>query len=315
MTEKNLRDLLVIDAFTEVPFGGNPAGVLLEAGDLTDEQMQAIAREVNASETAFLCGGVYPGPFTVRYFTPAEEVPLCGHATIAAFHALVWKGMIPVLDGEMVVHLDAKAGLLQIRLKVEDGKLERVMMGQQPPQYEPFRLDLDTLAVALGVDLDELKKADEEVGPPLIVSTGCRCLHAAMPDLNSVTTARPDFRALAGLSRDLKVITVQIMTLETGCERTYAHVRTFAPAVGIDEDPVTGTAAGSLGGYLAYINDLPGEGDRRRFLIEQGAEVGRPGQVEVELQLVGHSVSEVWVGGMAARSLEGKITIPKCTAP
>lgn len=314
MTEKNLRDLLVIDAFTEIAFGGNPAGVLLEAGDLTDEQMQAIAREVNASETVFLCGGVYPGPFTFRYFTPSEEVPLCGHATIAAFHALVWEGVIPALDGEMVVHLDAKAGLLQVRLKVENGKLERVMMGQQPPQYEPFRLDLDTLAVALGADLEQLKKADKEIGPPLIVSTGCRCLHIAMPDLVSVNTARPDFRALEELSRDLNVITVQIMTLETDSEKTYVHVRTFAPAVGVDEDPVTGTAAGSLGGYLAYVNDLPGEGNRRRFLIEQGAEVGRPGQVEIELQLIGHSVSEVWVGGNAVRTFKGKITIPRCTA-
>ena len=79
----------------------------------------------------------------------------------------------------------------------------------------------------------------------------------------------------------------------------------------MDEDPVTGTAAGSLGGYLAYVNDLPGEGDRRRFLIEQGAEVGRPGQVEIELQLMGHAVSEVWVGGNAVRTFKGKITIPR----
>jgi PhzF family phenazine biosynthesis protein len=311
VTETDLRDLLVVDAFTDVPFGGNPAGVLLEAEDLTDEQMLAIAREVNASETAFLCRGVYPGPFNFRYFTPAAEVPLCGHATIAAFHALLWEGAIPVVEGEMVVHLDARAGLLQIRLKVEEGKLERVMMGQQPPQYEPFRLDLDILAAALGTESELLNRADGEVGPPVIVSTGCRCLHAALPDLASVRAANPDFRALAGLSSDLDVITVQIVTLETVSDQCFAHVRTFAPAVGVDEDPVTGTAAGSLGGYLAYINDLPGEGDRRRLFVEQGAEVGRAGQVEVELQLVGQAVSEVWVGGKAVRTLKGRIAVPR----
>lgn len=310
MMENDTRDLQLIDAFTDTPFLGNPAGVVLEAGDLSADQMQAIAREVHASETAFVCSGEYPGSFTVRYFTPADEVPLCGHATIATFYALFWAGKIPAIEGEMVVGLEANAGQLQIRMKVEEGNLNRVMMGQMPPIQEPFGGELSALADVLGTDAATLEEGDAEVGPPAIVSTGCRCLHVAMPGLASVSDARPDFHALVDLSRRFDVITVQIVTLETELDEAYAHVRTFAPAVGVDEDPVTGTAAGSLGGYLAYINYLPPGDDRRRFFVEQGAEVGRPGLVEVELQLVGQSVAEVWIGGRAVVAFEGEVRIP-----
>jgi PhzF family phenazine biosynthesis protein len=304
------RNLKLIDAFTESPFTGNPAGVVLEAEGLSDTQMQAVAREVHASETAFVCAGGGADPFRVRFFTPTDEVDLCGHATIATFHALVWEGRIPLMDGELVVHQEANVGVLPLRLKVEGQRLERVLMGQQPPSSELFRDDPERLVGALGVPPGALDAGDREIGPPVIVSTGLRCLHVAMPDLVSVREARPDFRDLAELSRSLDVTTVQILTLETEREGTYAHVRTFAPAVGVDEDPVTGTAAGSLGGYLAFINYLPDGDSRRVFMVEQGMEVGRPGLIEVELQLVGASVVETWVGGRAVTAFEGEIALP-----
>jgi trans-2,3-dihydro-3-hydroxyanthranilate isomerase len=188
--------------------------------------------------------------------------------------------------------------------------LRRVMMGQQPPLQEPWRRPTAELAGPLGIDAGALEAADRDLGPPATVSTGLKCLHIALPDLESVRTARPDFRALAELSRDIGVTTVQILTLETESEGNWAHVRTFAPAVGVDEDPVTGTAAGSLGGYLAYINCLPEGGDLRRFTVEQGAEVGRPGRIEVALQLVGLSVTETWVGGRAVMAFEGELVLP-----
>jgi trans-2,3-dihydro-3-hydroxyanthranilate isomerase len=304
------RNLKLIDAFTETPFTGNPAGVVLEADGLSDTQMQAIAREVHASETAFVCAGGGADPFRVRFFTPTDEVDLCGHATIATFHALVWEGRIPLMDGELVVHQEANVGVLPLRLRIEEGRLDRVLMGQQPPSCDPFRQDLSRLAGPLGVPLEALETGDREIGPPVTVSTGLSCLHVALPDLASVRDARPTFRDLAELSLSLGVTTVQILTLETEQKDTYAHVRTFAPAVGVDEDPVTGTAAGSLGGYLAFINFLPDGEARRAFRVEQGAEVGRPGLIEVELQLIGTSVVETWVGGRAVAALEGEIALP-----
>lgn len=302
--------LKVVDVFTETPFCGNPAGVVLDAGGLTSSQMQAIAGEVQASETAFVCAGGGTEPFRVRFFTPAAEVDLCGHATVATFHALVWEGRIPVMEGEMVVHQEANVGVLPLRLQIVGGAPERVLMGQQPPVHDPYRGGLEALALPLGVPLSALEEGDRTVGPPVTVSTGCRCLHVALPDLETVRNARPDFRALADLSRSLGVTTVQIVSLETEAQDTYAHVRTFAPVVGVDEDPVTGTAAGSLGGYLGFINHLPEGGDRRTFAVEQGAEVARPGRVEVELQLVGLSVMEVWVGGRAVPVFEGALVLP-----
>ncbi len=302
--------LQIVDAFTDRPLGGNPAGVVTEAGGLSADLMQAIAREVHASETAFVCGGGGSEPFRVRFFTPAAEVPLCGHATIACFHALVWDGRIPLMDGEMVVHQVTGAGQLPLRLRVEDGCLTGLLMGQNPPLQDPYRGDLADLAGPLGVALEALETADREIGPPARVSTGLRCLHVPVPDLATLQGAAPDFRALAGLSRRLDVTTVQLLTFETASDDVQLRVRTFAPVVGVDEDPVTGTAAGSLGGYLAYINLLPGEGEKRRFRLAQGEEVGREGRVEVELQLVGQSVVETWVGGTAVRTLEGTLQLP-----
>ncbi|MFO7768671.1 MAG: PhzF family phenazine biosynthesis protein [bacterium] len=309
------RRLMLIDAFTDRPFTGNPAGVVLDAGDLESGQMQAIAREVNASETAFVCGGGEGDPYRVRFFTPTDEVPLCGHATVATFHALVWEGRIPTMEGEVVVQQETNSGLLPLRLAIRDEGLQRILMGQQPPLQDPYRGELETLAGPLGVPLALLEEGDEAVGPPARVSTGLKCLHVALPDRSAVEAASPDFRALRQLSRELDVTTVQILTLEAGGD-AHVHVRTFAPAVGVDEDPVTGTAAGSLGGYLAYINYLPemegsAGGGKARFGVTQGEEMGRPGRVEVELQMVGQSVTEVWVGGKAVPAFEGTIRDPR----
>lgn len=302
--------LQLVDAFTTVPYSGNPAGVVLEAANLSDGQMQSIAREVRASETAFVCGGEFPGPFRVRFFTPAEEVPLCGHATVATFHSLIWAGSIPLRQNEVIIEQETEAGLLPLRLLSREGVVDKVMMGQKEPVYEQVEGDIRRLSESLGLAAESIERGSDGVGPPLIVSTGLRCLHVALPDLNSVRDARPDFRAIAGLSRELDITTIQILTLDTESKETYAHVRTFAPAVGVDEDPVTGTAAGSLGGYLAYAGRLP-EGDAgRSFLIEQGSEVGRPGLVEVELELRGESVTEVWVGGNAVVAFEGEMRHP-----
>lgn len=299
-----------VDAFTDTPYTGNSAGVVLEAGGLSEAGMQSIAREVNASETAFVRGGESPGPFRVRFFTPAAEVPLCGHATIATFHALVWAGSIHLEGEETVVQMEANAGVLPLRLLADGSVLTGVMMGQQPPVDDRFEGSLDALSTVLGVPLEVLERGREGVAPPLIVSTGCRCLHVALPDLESVRAARPDFKAVAVLSGDLDIITVQIMTLDVPRDDVYAHVRTFAPAVGVDEDPVTGTAAGSLAGYLAVSGVLPGEGDRRIFTLEQGVEVGRPGRVEVEVELSDGKATAVWVGGSAVSVFSGECKIP-----
>jgi trans-2,3-dihydro-3-hydroxyanthranilate isomerase len=300
--------LQIIDAFTDRPLTGNSAGVVLEAAGLEESRMQAVAREVRSSETAFVCGGGGGEPFRVRFFTPAAEVPLCGHATVACFHALAWDGRIPLMDGEVVVHQVTGAGRLPLRLKVEGGRLEWVLMGQNPPQVDPYREEVGELAAPLGVPREALERADRELGPPARVSTGLPCLHVAVPDRETLRAAAPDFRALKDLSGRLGLVTVQLVTLDSGDPRAWARVRTFAPAVGVDEDPVTGTAAGSLGGWLAYVNRLPGEGEKRRFRLLQGEEMSRPGQVEVELQLAGHSVVETWVGGKAVRSLDGMIS-------
>jgi PhzF family phenazine biosynthesis protein len=306
----NRRRLLLVDAFTDTPFTGNPAGVVPEAAGLTDRQMQAIAREVHASETAFVCGGGGPDPFQVRFFTPTDEVPLCGHATVAAFHTLYWEGRLPQTEGEWVVHQLTGAGPLPLRVKVVGDRLEAVLMGQHPPMHDPYRGNLEELAGPLGVPREALEEGDRLIGPPARVTTGLRCLHVALSDRATLQAVRPDFRALSELSRRLDVTTVQVFTLQSDDPSVYACARTFAPVVGVDEDPVTGTAGGSLGGYLAWSGLLPEGGDRRRFRIAQGTEMGRPGHIEVELQLIGASVAEVWVGGRAVQAFEGQVVEP-----
>lgn len=233
-----------IDSFTKERFKGNPAGVVVNADGLDDNQMQLIARELNNSETAFLfssddkeCDGV------IRYFTPKTEVPTCGHATIAAMYA---KALEDDLD-PCVLRIKTRIGILPFEIIKENGDY-KVIMTQGRFELSPT-FDQETtkkLILALGIEKSDLN----DQCPIQIASTGHSKVMIGIKDRKTLNDINPDFNALASLSELIKCNGYFVFTFDSDSPEILTYGRMFAPAVGINEDPVTGNANGPLGGYL-----------------------------------------------------------------
>ena len=288
----------VVDAFTTEPLGGNPAGVIAEAAELTAAQMQAVARELGASETAFLAPSEVADR-RIRFFSPTQPVELCGHATVASVSLLGADGVFD--PGSYTLETDA--GILDVEL-AEDG---RVWMDQ--PAASTERLagqapDPETLAELLGVQLAGLTEIGTEL-PVGLASTGLRFLLVPVAFLTHLGELEPRMDGLGALCERLDAAGVLVYSFDTLEAASTLHGRVFAPGLGVPEDPVTGMAAGAVAAYL----DAVGAIDERTLRIEQGDFLERGGRIDVELPPA-PSVDGVRVGGHAVTSLEGHLQVP-----
>lgn len=290
-----------IDSFTRKAFSGNPAGVVPDARGLSAATMQAMAREMNKSETAF----VFPkendvsGDVEVRFFTPTAEVPICGHATIAAHYALAHEG-----GSQGMRKQHTAAGILAVETEIVDGDA-RIWMHQQPGQFSP-PIEGDTLGdllLALGLDKSDL----DDNGPVQIVSTGHSKVVIPIRRRVSIAGLSPDMGALTRLSAMIGCNGYYTWTADSPDSGNHTHGRMFAPAIGIPEDPVTGNASGCLGAYLVHHNLLPTNAEGvASFYAGQGLEVGRPGRVLVEVSRpVPNAPVAVRIAGDAVITLKG----------
>lgn len=277
----------IVDAFTSEPFGGNPAGVvLLDSGFPSDKLMQQVAAELRYSETAFVQRNG-PAEFTVRYFTPAGEVDLCGHATIATFGLMRRLGIIA--DGELCMN-HTLAG----DLKVKAG--EQVMMQMASPAVVEAQLELERLHRIMG---GETAQIWPEM-PVEIVSTGLPDIIMPVASQEALNALRPDMAALAAYSIELDVVGVHAFALSD--DGYTAHVRNFGPRYDIPEESATGTANAALTHYLQR-RKLVTAGDSCRFL--QGEAMGRPSVVATTLSIDG----DIWVGGNSYILAKGDLLV------
>ena len=296
-----------VDAFTTEPFSGNPAGVVLDAKGLNEKAMQHIARELNLSETAFvLPSTIKSADIQIRWFTPAAEVPLCGHATIASFHALAESGMFGMKrPGVYHFRLQTRSGILGI---VVDKRYSATMIEFQLPIPE-FRVHKKVpaaLLAALGI-----RPADVQKNLPFVSES---YLYLPVKRLATLKSLRPDLGLLDSYTRATKTLGISVFTLETIEQSSAIHSRFYAPAVGIVEDPVTGSANGPLGVYLyeyAIHQDFPIPSfllpdGRMEFIAEQGDDMGRKGRVKIRLRVTGHGVRQVSIAGEAVTILESE---------
>ncbi|MFC5133814.1 MULTISPECIES: PhzF family phenazine biosynthesis protein [Haloferacaceae] len=312
------RRTLLVDAFTDDPLAGNVAGVVPDAAGLSDDRMGRIASELGASETAFLTPADGDADRRIRYFTPTDEVDLCGHATVASYAALFADGAIDA--GEHV--LRTNVGDLTVTV-TESG---RVWMRQESPTVGTVEVDADRLGSALGIDPAALRDVGADL-PVAVASTGLPFLVVPVNFLERLGEADPDMRAVEGLSAEFDVAGVYAFTFDALGADSTLHGRAFAPAVGVPEDPVTGTASGAVGGYLraveAFDGDFPEE-----IRCEQGHFLDRPGCVAVRVDegdggsgdgegedAIGGNGEDgevtVTVGGDAVVSLDGEIRLPE----
>lgn len=310
----------IVHAFTEKLFGGNPAGVVIlenDQGFPDSEVCLKVAAELRYSETVFIKPyGSRPHHFYFRYFTPIEEVQLCGHATIGAFIALNQEGLVDI-TGDYTI--ETLSGVLDI--KMEDGFV-RMAMGVPKTLGPVFSDDqVDELYKIMGTD------SQGEVLKPQIVSTGLPDIMLPINSQEKLNGLTPDFNALSKLSETYNVTGVHAFTLE-GDDAT-AHTRNFAPLFDIDEEAATGTASGALTYYL-YTHKIIGNHERCRFI--QGEAMNRPSIIITNIHDNKPSVSvvipqdgchndsndgmewekqiEIDVGGTAVVLATGEINIP-----
>ncbi|MFB6121990.1 MAG: PhzF family phenazine biosynthesis protein [Haloferacaceae archaeon] len=294
MTEDvDSRRALLVDAFTDEPLAGNAAGVVPDAGGLAESQMQAIAAELGASETAFLRPST-AADRRVRYFTPTREVDLCGHATVAA-HAHLFADGVAAAGTHT---LETNVGVLDVEITAEGV----VWMTQDDPQVERVDVDYERVGDALGVDSAALRDVGADL-PAAVASTGLPFLVVPVNFLEHLGGASPDMNAIADLAAAYDAAGVYAFTFDAVDADSTLHARMFAPGYGVPEDPVTGTASGACGAYLRSVDAFEGEmPDEMRF--EQGHFVDRPGHVRVRVG------DEVRVGGEAVTSLAGSLSVP-----
>lgn len=284
-----------VDAFTEKSFTGNPAGVVPEASGLSDREMQAIARELNNSETAF----VFPLPpgsgadVHVRFFTPTHEVPICGHATIAAHYVRTVEGYS---DASRLVQRTG-AGDLEVDIVPEDGDYRVVMTQGEVTFGEEWSDDQQvfTLCRALGI----LKSDLDPRCPIQIVSTGHSKVMVGISAISLLHELKPNAAALAALSGQIECNGFYVFVLGKPDEDVLVHGRMFAPAIGIYEDPVTGNANGPLGAYLVRHSLVPVVEDRLEFAALQGEAIGRAGRIAVSVDVENGQPVRVRVSGRA----------------
>lgn len=277
----------VVDVFTDRAYAGNPLAVVHGGVDLTTGQMQAIAAEFGLSETAFPLPPTAAADYRLRIFTPGCELPFAGHPSVGAAWVLARAGLIGT--GEVVQ--ECGAGLLPVHVTGHGAQVT----GGAPEVGQA--LDGGLLAEALG-----LSDADVDPAVPAgVAGAGVPYAFLAVrPD--AVARAVPDGAAVRAVSKGLVGLTV----VSYDRVARAAHVRMFAPDVGVAEDPATGSAAVALGVFLVDRGVLPADG-RTGFTVAQGAELGRPSQLRVLVHADGGAAVRASVSGAVTAVARGEL--------
>jgi trans-2,3-dihydro-3-hydroxyanthranilate isomerase len=273
---------VLADVFTDTPLQGNQLAVVTDARDLTGEEMQAVAREMNLSETVFVFPSQGNAHVRIRIFTPSLELPFAGHPILGT--AFVLAGPLQ-LD---VIRLETKSGIVPVALEREGARIVYGRMTQPIPTWEAFDREAELLA-ALGVERSELPVEIYDLGP--------KHVYVALPDEAAVAALEPDIRTLAAFEVGANCFAGSGSRWKT---------RMFAPSFGVNEDPATGSAAGPLAVHLAR-HGRTAFGDE--IEISQGVEIGRPSTLYARAEGEGERIDAVQVGGSAVIVARGDLQL------
>lgn len=301
MTKKYI--LYQIDSFTKEKFTGNSAGVITNADGLTDNEMLKIARELNNSETAFIFSSdSNEYDVHIRFFTPTNEVPICGHATIAAHYARAYENGLSTSR----VYQKTGAGILPVdTIKLNEDY--KIVMTQGKIEFGNIieGINKEELLAALNIKNSELI----ENYVIQVVSTGHSKVMIGIKSIATLNTLHPNYDALSKLSKVIECNGYYVFTVNSEDDDILVHGRMFAPAIGINEDPVTGNANGPLGAYLVHHKLVKHNNSLFKFKAKQGEAIKRPGIIEVEVKIEDMEPVEVKVSGSAVIAFQTEITI------
>jgi trans-2,3-dihydro-3-hydroxyanthranilate isomerase len=294
-----------VDACTLKPFTGNPAGVVIDGNGLNTEQMQKIANEMNVSETVFALKPTSEedADLRIRWFTPSQEVDLCGHATIALFHALAEEGEFGLeVDEPQSFLVETKSGILNVDVEWKD-MLPYIKFSLPIPKFFPFPDDISMLCGALGLSEIELSK---KVRPQI---TGSGYCFVPVSNYDSLKTVEPNMMLLRKLKERHDLSGFAVVSTDTGDKDIDWHMRFFAPSLGVAEDPVTGSANGPMAVFLWENGFLDETKKYFTFRASQGRFVGRPGLINVIMTTDRGEVDSLQIAGQAVTVLDGTMTL------
>jgi trans-2,3-dihydro-3-hydroxyanthranilate isomerase len=283
----------IVDAFTSRKFEGNRAGVILDADSLPKPERQQIAAEIYASESAFISKSDV-AHFKLTFFTPTQEIPFCGHNTVAAFYLLAALNKIKATGDGAEYTAETAIGIVPVKVFSRDGKI-KVTMQQRAPQFQEAAFDRKTVAESLRIsekDLDDRFQIK-------FVNTGNWHLMVGVSNLDCLHKISYDTPALSEILSSVNAVTAHVFYMK---DETKFHARNFGPTVGIPEDPATGSAAGAFGAYLVEQEIL--DARNNEFEILQGEAMGRPSTITVSITADGKKAEKVEVSGTAVISFE-----------
>ncbi len=284
-----------LDVFTTTRFQGNPLAVITDGDGLSNDEMQAIACEMNLSETVFVQKPTDDRALArLRIFTTKGELKLAGHPVIGTWFLLAELGVVPAQEGGVHIMQQTGAGILPVEIRFKDGRPQRVTMTQMEASFKPCKLNKAKLAAALGLSIKDLAKGLE----PEFVSTGIFNLMVPLRNRASLGKIQMNMAELARLFGKNGVM-AYCFALGNG---NAVFSRGMIPWE-LYEDAATGSAAGSLGAYLVKHGKLSAG---HTLNILQGVEMGRPSQIEVEVTQSGKKLTPR-VSGAAVKVFEGVI--------
>jgi PhzF family phenazine biosynthesis protein len=289
-------EVLIINAFVDGDEGGNPAGVVLDAERLSQDEKLKIAAQVGVSETAFVSPSE-SADFKLEFFTPTKQIADCGHATVATFSYLAQQQIVTkqhsskeTIDGRREIYL----------------KDNLVFMEQTAPKYKSLvgtDISLGAVLSSLGIDEEDLSKDAE----PLIVNTGVNFLVIGLKGEYQLRSIEPNFEAIEKISRELDLIGYYVFSPNTQNTGRDAGARMFAPFYGIEEEAATGMGAGTLAAYLFDHFGLKKE----KLVIEQGFYMNppSPSEIRAEIETENGAIKSLRVGGRAKVSSRMQISL------
>lgn len=284
-----------IDAFTETRFGGNPCAVVFDADDIPVEERIAFTRETGLVECAFVVRSD-AADFGARYYMPTGEIPLAGHPTVATVTALIAAGLAPAAGA---FTLEVGAGVMPIETTAREGRPPLVAMTQPAPVFGR-RYDAGAIAALYGLD------AIDVVGTPQTVSTGSPFLIARLGSMAALRAAKLDAAALAAFkaAEDADFMEPFLCVTRGATEDGDTFARLLLPPPFPPEDPFTGSATGCMAAWLFSQGWIT-----RRFIAEQGHDLGRPGMAEVALIGPAAAIEGVRVGGAGIVVMRGEVDL------
>jgi len=261
------------DAFTDKIFGGNPAGVVTNADDLTDEEMKNIAREMNLSETAFILKPTKTDvDLKLRYFTCGkDEMQFCGHATIAALHEIARLGLYGTSNpGSYTLRTETNAGILPMTITKKDADNITISFTAPAVQMEEYHSQHAEFAERLGIPAGAINQQ-----APIMVDRNLNYIYLTIKSLDQLGKLTFDFQHIGNSFKDERIVVFCLMAPETFDKQNTIHARGLAPLVGVPEDPFTGSMQAALATYATMHGLVPN--GTREIRTEQGHFIERPG--------------------------------------